>query len=169
MKTMKLRVAIAADHGGFGLKNELVRRLGDEYDIVDLGAERFDPDDDYPDFAESVAHSVASGKTDRGIIICGSGVGASIAANKVRGARACLCHDTYSAHQGVEHDHMNIICLGARVVAAEMALELARAFLGAEFKAEPRFQRRLGKVLAIEEKQGDVIERGGGGGSGRPG
>jgi len=149
---MKLRVAIAADHGGFALKNELIARLGGRYDITHLGAASLEPEDDYPDFAEAVARAVASGRVDRGIIICGSGVGACIAANKVPGVRACLCHETYSAHQGVEHDDMNVLCLGARVVAIEMALELLNAFLRAEFIPEARFKRRLDKVIALEKK-----------------
>jgi len=107
-KDEKLHVALGADHGGFVLKNELLARLRGQYDISDLGAHKYDPDDDYPDFAEAVAQAVASGKVQRGILVCGSGVGACIAANKVSGVRACLCHDTYSAHQGVEHDDMKL-------------------------------------------------------------
>jgi transaldolase/glucose-6-phosphate isomerase len=117
---MKLKVALGADHGGFTLKNELVTRLQETYEISDLGACTFDPNDDYPDFALAVAGAVASGQANRGILICGSGVGACIAANKVLGVRACLCHDTYSAHQGVEHDDMNILCLGSRVIGIEL-------------------------------------------------
>jgi len=108
---MKLRIALGADHGGYRLKNELASRLVDRYNISDMGAHSFDPDDDYPDFAELVANEVVSGRVDRGIIICGSGVGACIAANKVPGIRACVCHDTYSARQAVEHDDMNVLCL----------------------------------------------------------
>ena len=126
---MKLYVAMGADHGGLALKNELVNHLSDRYEIVDLGAHRFDADDDYPDFTQQVAYAVISGRAQRGIIICGSGVGACIAANKVPGIRACLCHNTYSAHQGVEHDDMNVLCLGARVIGVELAKELATAFL----------------------------------------
>ncbi len=149
---MKLRVALGADHGGFALKNELVARLRRTYEIVDLGAHTLDPDDDYPDFAGAVARAVASGQTERGILICGSGVGACIAANKVSGVRACLCHDTYSARQGVEHDDMNILCLGARVIGLELAVELVTAFLKARFSGEERFRRRLEKVLNIEKQ-----------------
>jgi len=149
---MKLRVAIGADHGGFALKNELVTRLSKTYQIIDIGAHALNPDDDYPDFAGAVALMVASGDVERGILVCGSGVGACIAANKVPGVRACLCHDTYSAHQGVEHDDMNILCLGARVVGVELAMELVTAFLSASFSSEERYHRRLEKVLAIEQQ-----------------
>lgn len=148
---MTIRVAIAADHGGFALKNELVAR-GDSYDIIDLGAHEFNPGDDYPDFAGMVARAVNSGEAQRGVLVCGSGVGACIAANKVPGIRACLCHDTYSAHQGVEHDDMNVLCLGARVVGPELAMELVNAFLGASFIREQKYQRRLEKVMALENK-----------------
>ena len=148
---MKLRVALGADHGGFSLKNELVTRLHETYEVLDMGARTFDGDDDYPDFALAVAQAVASGQAQRGILVCGSGVGACIASNKVPGARACLCHDTYSAHQGVEHDDMNILCLGARVVGPELAGELVDAFLKVNFSGETRHRRRLEKVLAIEQ------------------
>ena len=149
---MKLRVAFGADHGGFALKNELSNRLHDTYDILDIGAHNFDPADDYPDFVHTAAQAVVSGQAQRGIIICGSGVGACIAANKVPGVRAGLCHDTYSAHQGVEHDDMNVLCLGARVIGLELATELATAFLQARFSGEERHRRRLEKVLAIEQQ-----------------
>ena len=154
---MKLRVALGADHGGFTLKNDLFTRLRDAYEIRDLGARTLDPTDDYPDFVYAVARAVASGQADRGILICGSGVGACIVANKVPGVRACLCHDTYSAHQGVEHDDMNVLCLGARVIGLELAIELVTAFLKARFSGEERYRRRLEKVLAIERQalQGD--------------
>lgn len=151
-KAVKLRVAIGADHGGFSLKNELVERLGKQYDVVDLGAHKLDPDDDYPDFAEAVANAVAPCKAQRGILVCGSGVGACIAANKVPSVRACLCQDIYSARQGVEHDDMNVLCLGARVIGIELATELAFAFLNARFSKEARHRRRLKKVLAIENR-----------------
>jgi ribose 5-phosphate isomerase B len=149
---MKPRIAIGADHGGFILKNELATHLQGSYEVVDLGAHDLDPDDDYPDIAKAVASVVASGQAERGIIICGSGVGACITANKLRGIRACLCHDTYSAHQGVEHDDMNVLCLGARVIGQELAIELATAFLKAKFSAAARHRRRLDKVLAIEQQ-----------------
>lgn len=148
-----MRVALGADHGGYTLKQEIAARLGGTHRILDLGAHSFVPEDDYPDFVLPVARAVASGEVDRGVIICGSGVGACIAANKVRGVRACLCHDTYSAHQGVEHDDMNVLCLGARVVGTELAAELVAAFLRASFSGEDRHRRRLDKVLAIESRE----------------
>ena len=154
---MKITVALGADHGGFALKNELVARLQATYEISDMGADTFEPGDDYPDFVLSVSRAVTSGQAKRGILICGSGVGACIAANKITGIRACLCHDTYSAHQGVEHDDMNILCLGARVIGIELAAELAQAFLSANFSDEARHRRRLQKVLAIEQQ---AIHRG---------
>jgi ribose 5-phosphate isomerase B len=150
---MKLRIALAADHGGFPLKADLSPWLHDQgYDLLDMGASTFDPSDDYPDFTEAVARAVASGQAQRGILICGSGVGASIAANKVPGVMAGLCHDTYSAHQGVEHDDMNVLCLGARVIGIELAKELVTAFLNARFSNEERHRRRLEKVMAIESR-----------------
>ncbi|MBI4187063.1 MAG: RpiB/LacA/LacB family sugar-phosphate isomerase [Chloroflexi bacterium] len=150
---MKLSVAIAADHGGFALKNELAARLSGRYDIEDLGAHKFDPEDDYPDFAVMVARAVISGSAQHGVLVCGSGVGACIAANKVPGIRACLCHDTYSSHQGVEHDNMNVLCLGARVVGFELAVELVVTFLEAGFTREQAYQRRLEKIMAIERNE----------------
>ena len=162
---MTLRVALGADHGGFPLKAELLPWLFSQgYEVLDLGAHELDSADDYPDFAEAVAQAVASGQAQRGILICGSGVGASIAANKVPGVRACLCHDTYSAHQGVEHDDINVLCLGARVVGSELARELVAAFLKARFTGEERHRRRLEKVLAIERRalQGSKSRTGGG-------
>jgi ribose 5-phosphate isomerase B len=148
-----MRVGFAADHAGAGLKAELIRRIGDERpadDLVDLGGDGSDPADDYPDFAQRLALAVRDGDVERGILICGSGVGASIAANKVRGVRSAVCHDTYSAHQGVEHDDMNVLTLGARVIGPEPALECSLAFLAASFSGESRHRRRLDKVLAIE-------------------
>jgi ribose 5-phosphate isomerase B len=149
---MKMRVAFGADHGGFILKNEIIAGLGSAYEIMDLGAHTFDPADDYPDFSRGVAQAVASGKAQRGVVVCGSGVGACISANKVPGIRACLCHDVYSAHQGVEHDDMNILCLGARVVGLELAKEVVESFLNARFSGEERHCRRLEKVLQIERE-----------------
>ena len=148
-----MRVGFAADHAGAGLKRELLRRVaearpGDE--LVDLGGDGTDPTDDYPDFAERIGKAVRDGAVERGILICGSGVGASVAANKIRGVRAAVCHDTYSAHQGVEHDDMNVLTLGSRVIGSDAALECAVAYLRATFSGEPRHQRRLDKVLAIE-------------------
>jgi ribose 5-phosphate isomerase B len=149
-----MRVAFAADHAGAGFKDELLRmlqaRLGDEHDLVDLGGDGSDPQDDYPDFAHRLGLAIQRGEADRGILICGSGVGASIAANKLRGIRAAICHDTYSAHQGVEHDDMNVLTLGARVVGVAPAVECSEAFLAATFSGQARHQRRLDKVLAIE-------------------
>lgn len=155
---MTLRVALGADHGGFSLKTGLLSWLqGQGYEVLDMGAHTLDLADDYPDFSKAVAQAVASGEAQRGILVCGSGVGACIAANKVPGIRACLCHDTYSAHQGVERDDMNVLCLGARVVGEELARELITAFLNARFSTEERHRRRLRKVLAIESM---AIQRG---------
>ena len=146
-----MRVAFAADHAGVELKDELLAALADGgHDLVDLGGDGSDPHDDYPDFARALARYVAGGQAERGILVCGSGVGASVAANKVRGIRAAVAHDTYSAHQGVEHDDMNVLCLGSRVIGRETAIECSRAFLGARFSGEERHARRLAKVLAIE-------------------
>ncbi len=122
----------------------------------------FDPDDDYPDFAAEVARKVANGEAERGIMMCGSGVGASVAANKIVGVRAAVCHDVYSAHQGVEHDHMNVLCIGARIVGEEVAKELVAAFAGAHFSGEERHQRRLDKVLALEAEMGNGSSTGSG-------
>ncbi len=146
-------VTVGADHGGLSLKTDLIPWLESlDYKVTDVGAQSLDPDDDYPDFAEAVARAVTSDQAERGILICGSGVGACIAANKVPGIRACLCHDIYSAHQGVEHDNMNILCLGARVVGIELAKDLVAAFLNANFTGEERHRRRLDKVAAIERR-----------------
>ena len=149
-----MRIAFAADHAGAAFKRELISRLASaldgEHTLVDLGGDGSDPQDDYPDFARMLGEAVRSGQADRGILACGSGVGASIAANKMRGIRAAICHDTYSAHQGVEHDDMNVLTLGARVIGIEPAVEISLAFLDATFSGEPRHARRLGKVLAIE-------------------
>ncbi|HAA96079.1 MAG: ribose 5-phosphate isomerase B [SAR202 cluster bacterium] len=147
-----MKVAIGADHAGFELKNEIVAWLESAgHQINDLGAHAMDPDDDYPDFAAAVANDVCSGDSERGVIICGSGVGACITANKVKGIRACLCHDTYTAHQGVEHDAMNVVCIGGRVIGIELAKAVLEAFLGASFIPEPRFQRRLDKLTRVEQ------------------
>ncbi|MEO5705305.1 MAG: RpiB/LacA/LacB family sugar-phosphate isomerase [Candidatus Limnocylindrales bacterium] len=150
-----MRVGFAADHAGAALKADLLRRVAaarPDDTPVDLGGDGSDPNDDYPDFAEKLGLAVRDGQVDRGILVCGSGVGASVAANKVRGVRAAVCHDTYSAHQGVEHDDMNVLTLGARVIGSEPALECSLAFLAATFSGEPRHRRRLDKVLAIEER-----------------
>lgn len=148
-----MRIAIAADHAGLTLKTEVAAMLGTwGHDVLDLGAHDFDPDDDYPDFAALVARAVADGTVERGVIVCGSGVGASIAANKVPGVRAAMCHDTYSAHQGVEHDDMNVLCVGGRVIGPETAREALAAFLSARFTGEERHVRRLQKVIALERQ-----------------
>lgn len=147
-----MRVAIGADHAGFELKAEIVGWLRSKgHQVRDLGAHVLDPNDDYPDFAAAVANSLCSGETEKGVVICGSGVGACITANKVKGIRACLCHDTYTAHQGVEHDAMNVVCIGARVIGVELAKAVLEAFLEARFLAEPRFQRRLDKLAQMEQ------------------
>jgi RpiB/LacA/LacB family sugar-phosphate isomerase len=146
-------VAIGADHAGYALKQELIpslRLLGHEAE--DLGTHGPEPVD-YPDVAAWVARAVRSGKVERGVLICGSGVGASVAANKFPGIRAGLCHDTYSAHQGVEHDDMNVLVLGARVIGLELARELVRSFLQARFSHEERHERRLGKLRALEDER----------------
>jgi ribose 5-phosphate isomerase B len=148
-----MRIAFAADHAGAAMKDGLIRRLSlldAGHRLVDLGGDGSDPDDDYPDFAARLGESIVGGEADRGVLICGSGVGASVAANKIRGIRAAVCHDTYSAHQGVEHDDMNVLTLGARVIGPELAFECLVAFIAATFSGEPRHRRRLAKVLAIE-------------------
>ena len=149
-----MRIVFAADHAGAAFKDELLARLAaqtaGEHELVDLGGDGSNPNDDYPDFAWQLGVEIQHGQADRGILVCGSGVGASIAVNKMRGVRAGLCHDTYSSHQGVEHDDMNVLTLGARVIGIEPAVECALAFLGARFSGEPRHRRRLDKVLAIE-------------------
>ena len=146
-----MKIVIAADHAGFNLKAEvslIIQNLG--YQVEDLGAHAYDPNDDYPDFAELVGKAIADGTASRGIIVCGSGVGASVAANKISGVRAAICHDTYSAHQGVEHDDMNVLCLGGKIIGIELVNEILEAFLSAEFSGEERHLRRLDKVLKLE-------------------
>ena len=145
-----MKVALATDHGGFVLKEEVRREIeAAGHEVVDCGAFS-DESTDYPDWARAGAEAVAEGRADRAILLCGSGVGVTVAANKVRGVRACLCHDSYSARQGVEHDDMNALCLGARIIGSELAGELVRNFLGAEFSGVDRHCRRLQKVLEIE-------------------
>jgi len=149
-----MRIAIGADHAGFQLKQDLgayLRELGHE--VIDLGTSNLDPVD-YPDFAEAVGKAVLEGRAERGVLICGSGVGASVAANKIPGIRAAVCHDTYSARQGVEHDDMNVLVLGARIIGSELARELVRNFLAAKFTHEERHVRRLGKINALEKRYG---------------
>ena len=146
-----MRVGIATDHGGFALKEDLVTRLrGAGHDVTDFGADKLDPDDDYPDFVVPLARAVAAGTVQRGVAVCGSGVGASICANKVPGVHAGLIEDHFSAGQGVEDDHMNILCVGGRTVGASVAWDLVSAFLAAEFSQEPRHLRRLAKVASLE-------------------
>jgi len=146
-----MRVGIATDHGGFELKAQLLEELrGMGHEVVDFGAFEYNKADDYPDFVIPLAQAVAKGEVERGLAVCGSGVGACVAANKVAGARAGLIHDIFSAHQGVEDDDMNIMCLGGRVTCYALALDLIRSFLGARFKGEPRFLRRLDKVARLE-------------------
>jgi ribose 5-phosphate isomerase B len=148
-----MKVALAADHAGFTMKGILAVQLEDlGYEVEDLGA--FDQiPSDYPDWARVLARAVTTGIADRGILVCGSGVGACVAANKVKGIRAGLCHDTYSARQGVEHDDINILCIGARVIGSSLALDIARAFLEAKFSYEDRHVRRVQKVIDIEQFQ----------------
>ncbi len=148
-----MRVGVAADHGGFELKMQMLEELrGAGYDLVDYGASEYQAQDDYPDFVVPLARAVAAREVERGIAICGSGVGASVAANKIRGVRAALITDAYSAHQGVEDDDMNIMCLGGRVTCHALAWDLIQTFLKAQYKAAPRFQRRLDKVAALERE-----------------
>jgi RpiB/LacA/LacB family sugar-phosphate isomerase len=147
-----MQIAIGSDHAGYELKECLeafMKDLGHEVD--DLGTHSGDPVD-YPDYAEAVARDVAEGKAERGVVLCGSGVGACIVANKVHGVRAGTCHDTYSGHQGVEHDDMNVLVLGARIIGLEVAKEVVKAFLGARFSGEERHQRRLSKLIDVEKR-----------------
>ncbi len=157
-----MRIVIGSDHAGFELKNQILTFLASSVDtLIDVGTKSVDPVD-YPDFAAAVGTSVRDDQADRGILICGSGVGASVAANKIRGVRAGLCHDTYSAHQGVEHDDMNVLVLGARVIGVNLALELVEAFLNATFTGEERHVRRLAKIDSLEReffKESDRKER----------
>ena len=148
-----MRIAVGADHAGVPLNETVIaelKRLGHE--VIDFGTHDPTKPDDYPDYAEAVGRAVLDGRADRAVLICGSGVGASVAANKLIGIRAGLCHDTYSAHQGVEHDNMNVICFGSRVIGPELALDLVRAFLHANFTGEERHVRRLAKIAALEQK-----------------
>jgi len=154
-----MQLALAADHAGYVMKNDLVAHLEREGHIVlDLGTNGPEPVD-YPDFAEAAGRAVLDGLAERGIVVCGSGVGASVAANKLRGIRAGLTHDTYSARQGVEHDDMNVLVLGSRVIGSEVARDLADAFVGARFTGEERHVRRLAKVRALENTEHNPTER----------
>lgn len=147
-----MQIALGCDHAGFALKDTVAKTIeAAGHTVLNCGTDSEDPVD-YPDHAAAVADAVASGRADRGIILCGSGVGACVTANKVRGVRAGICHDIYSAHQGVEHDDMNVLCLGARIIGQSVTPELVQAFLAAEFTAEERHLRRLAKVQAIEDR-----------------
>jgi ribose 5-phosphate isomerase B len=148
-----MKIVIGSDHAGFQLKNamgDVLRGLGQA--VLDVGAFNENPSD-YPDFAEAVGRAVLDGKAERGVLICGSGVGASVAANKLIGIRAAVCHDTYSAHQGVEHDDMNVLVLGSRIIGVKLAEDLVKAYLGANFTNEERHKRRLAKIVALEQKR----------------
>lgn len=148
-----MRVGIATDHGGYGLKEEMVAKLrAAGHEVVDFGASKLDSTDDYPDYVLPLAHAVASGKVERGVAICGSGVGASVCANKVPGVRAALISDHFSAKQGVEDDHINIVCMGGRTVGPAVAWDLLQTFLATKFSDAERHLRRLRKVVAQESK-----------------
>jgi ribose 5-phosphate isomerase B len=154
-----MRVAVAFDHRGVKLREELLAELAAlGHETVDLGTDKAEPRIDYPDKAREVGEAIRSGEAERAVFVCGSGVGASVAANKLAGIRAAICHDTYSAHQGVEHDDMNVLTLGSRVIGTEPAFECSVAFLRARFSGEPRHKRRLEKVLAIEAEQEQAAE-----------
>jgi ribose 5-phosphate isomerase B len=149
-----MQIGIATDHGGYGLKEELVAELRKAgHEVTDFGAHKLTPDDDYPDFVIPLAKAVVTGQVERGVAICGSGVGASVCANKVPGARASLIHDHFSAKQGVEDDHMNILCMGGRTVGPAVAWDLVQTFLAAEYSQVPRHLRRIGKVAALEDRK----------------
>jgi len=146
-----MRIGLATDHGGFELKERLAARLRDAgHEVTDFGAHKLTPEDDYPDFVIPLGQAVISGKVDRGVAVCGSGVGASVCLNKIRGVRACLIEDPFSARQGVEDDNLNVLCLGGRIEGPELAWELVKSFLAAEFSQAPRHVRRLAKVAALE-------------------
>ena len=147
-----MKIGIAADHGGFELKEVIASLLSKNHEVKDFGARAFNQGDDYPDFVVPMARALAANEIERGIAICGSGVGASIAANKVKGVRAALVHDTFSAHQGVEDDDMNLICLGGRIIGNELAKEIIATFLKAQFSGEERHKRRLEKVNKLERE-----------------
>lgn len=149
-----MKIAFGCDHGGFAIKAIIINELrAAGHEVLDCGAFTYDPVDDYPDFATAVGRAIQEGRAERGIVVCGSGVGAAIAGNKLRGIRSCVCHDTYSARQGVAHDDMNVLCLGARVIGDELAKELVRTFVNAKFSGEARHLRRLEKVLALEQNK----------------
>jgi ribose 5-phosphate isomerase B len=148
-----MKIALGTDHGGYALKAPIIDAITDAgHSVIDCGAYQLEQGDDYPDFAAAVARAVADGRAERGVLICGSGVGASVAANKVPGVRSALCHDTFSAHQGVEDDDMNVLALGARVIGPSLAVELVRTFLAATFSGAERHVRRLEKVKRLETR-----------------
>lgn len=152
-----MRVAVASDHAGFPIKADVIRVIREAgHEPIDLGTNSTDPVD-YPDYAEKLGRAITSGQAERGVLLCGSGVGASIAANKIKGIYAGLCHDVYSAHQGVEHDNMNVLCLGARIIGPALVPELVQAFLSAQFSTEERHRRRVGKVVMLET-QGKIAQ-----------
>ncbi len=148
-------IAVASDHGGFPLKGRILKAIESfGHEVIDLGT--FNSDKvDYPDYAQKVGEAILSGKVERGVVICGSGVGACIAANKMKGIYACVCHDTYSAHQGVEHDNMNVLCMGARIVGDELAAEIVKNFLSAKFLNSGNYLRRFEKIQKIENQQSE--------------
>ena len=147
-----MKLAVGADHAGLDMKSQIIPWLQQAgHEVVDVGAHTHDPADDFPDFAAAVGQTLCGGGAERGVMICGSGVGATIASNKVSGVRAALCHDTYTARQGVEHNDMNVLCLGGRVIGIETAKEVISAFVGASFTGEERFLRRIDKVGKIEQ------------------
>jgi ribose 5-phosphate isomerase B len=155
--SISLRVALGGDHAGFSLKKAVAARLASRVtELLDCGTHS-EESCDYPDFAIAVARQLIEGKADRGIVVCGSGVGVSVAANKIPGIRAAICHDTYSAHQGVEHDDMNVLCIGGRIIGSELAFEIVDAFLNASYVPQDRHARRLAKVLDIEQRGLDVL------------
>lgn len=147
-----MKIVVGSDHAGFPLKQEMAGLLRDSgHEVIDVGAFSTEPVD-YPDSAEAVGRAVVEGRAERGVLVCGSGVGASVAANKVKGVRAAICHDVYSAHQGVEHDDMNVLVLGGRIIGPSLAAELVRAFVNARYTAEERHARRLAKVIALDNR-----------------
>jgi ribose 5-phosphate isomerase B len=149
-----MKVAFACDHGGFPLRSVILEAIrGAGHEVIDLGTDSPEPVD-YPDYALKLGDAIQSGQAERGVLVCGSGVGACVAVNKIRGMRAGICHDTYSAHQGVEHDDMNVLCLGARIVGPALAPELVRAFLGAQYWNRDAYARRVEKIKAIEARGG---------------
>lgn len=156
--SLSVRVALGGDHAGFSLKQAVAARFsGRVTELLDCGTHS-EESCDYPDFAIAVARQLIEGKADRGIVVCGSGVGVSVAANKIPGIRAAICHDTYSAHQGVEHDDMNVLCIGGRIIGSELAFEIVDAFLNAKYVPQARHARRLAKVLDIEQRGLDALK-----------